>query len=94
MDAWRRSRRADIGLRAIGVLLCIIAYQAILRLIAIQPLPPEQAHGAEAFFLAAVGFLSASAGSAMTCLGDHLFDRIEISTRWGSGRVIPFDDAR
>ena len=92
MVAWHRSGMADIGLRTIGLSLCVISYLAIAHLIALQPPPPEQAVGAESFFLAAVGFLSASAGSAMTCLGNHLFDQVEISARWGTGRRIPLDD--
>lgn len=93
MLGWHRSGSADIGLRAIGLLLCVVAYLAISHLIAIRPPSPEQAVGAESFILVAIGFLSASAGSAMTCLGNHLFDQVEISSRWGSGPRISNDGA-
>lgn len=93
MVAWHGSRGGDIALRAAGLLLCVVAYLATSHLIALQPPLPDQTVGAESFILAAIGFLSASAGSAMLCLGHHLFDRVEISARWGSGRVVPVDDA-
>lgn len=87
MGAWRRSRMADVELRAIGLLLCAVAYLAISRLMALQPHLPKQSVDTECFVLAAVGFLSATAGSAMAWLGTHLFDQVEISARWGSGSV-------
>ena len=80
MAAWHRSRRADLGLRASGFLLCGIAYTALLRLCA-MPLAPDTV-GALAFALAAIGLLAASAGSAMAALGHHLFDQIKVSERW------------
>jgi hypothetical protein len=36
--------------------------------------------------LALVAFLSASAGSAALVMGDHLFDRVEIASRWRQRR--------
>jgi hypothetical protein len=80
MAAWHRSRRADMGLRAAGVLLCCLGGAAIARLVAMRT--PPQTADALAFLLAAIGFLSASAGSAMLFLGSHLFDHIEVSARW------------
>lgn len=85
MLAWHRSTTADIGLRAVGLLLCAVAYLAISHLIALQPSLPRQAVDAECFVLAATGFLSATVGSAIACLGHHVFDQVEISARWGSG---------
>ena len=80
MVAWHRSRRADIVLRATGLLLCWVSYTAILRLFAMH-VPPQKA-GVLAYGIAAVGFMAASAGSALTILGHHLFDEIEVSARW------------
>lgn len=80
MTAPHHQRRKDLGLRAVGALLCCIAYVAIARLAA-MPIRPQSA-GALAYGLATIGFLGASAGSAMIVLGHHLFDEIEVSQRW------------
>ena len=80
MAAWHRSRRADIVLRATGLLLCWVSYAAISRLVAMH-VPPRQ-DGVLGYGLAAIGFVAASSGGALTLLGDHLFDRIEVSERW------------
>ena len=93
MVAWHRSDKADIGLRGIGGLLCVTAYIMITHLIALQPPLPDQTVGAGSLVLATIGFLSASVGSATLCLGHHLFDRVEISARWGTGRLIALDAA-
>ncbi|MEG3084403.1 hypothetical protein U1707_12185 [Sphingomonas sp. PB2P12] len=80
MTAWHRSRRADFGLRASGLLMCGIAYAAVARLCAMHI--SSQTAGALAYALAVTGFLGASAGGAMAMLGHHLFDEIEVSARW------------
>jgi hypothetical protein len=41
-----------------------------------------RASGVAAYLLALVGFLGASAGSALALYGRHLFDEIEVSARW------------
>jgi hypothetical protein len=79
MAAWHRSRRADLGLRGTGLLLCWTSYGAIARLAALHVAPPSA--GALAYGLAAAGFLAASAGGALTALGRHLFDQIEVGSR-------------
>jgi hypothetical protein len=80
MAAWHRSRRADIVLRATGLLLCWVSYTAISRLVTMH-VPPHKAD-ILAYGIAAVGFMAASGGSALTLLGHHLFDEIEVSARW------------
>ena len=80
MAAWHRSRRADLGLRAVGLLFCAMAYIAVWRLSALALSP--HGSGALAFALAAIGFLVASAGGVMVLLGHHLFDGIAVSERW------------
>lgn len=92
MNKRYRSSSADVGLRGIGVLLCVVSYMALSRLLAVVPPLPDQTVGVECYVLAAIGFLSASVGSAMACLGKRLFDPVEIGARWGSGRTIPQDD--
>ncbi|MBW6522788.1 hypothetical protein KZ810_04690 [Sphingomonas sp. RHCKR47] len=86
MAAWHRSRRADVGLRAAGLLFGWIGYAAIARLIAMHVAPREA--GLPTLAIAAVGFMAASAGSAMAALGRHLFDEVEVSARW-RGRADP-----
>ena len=80
MAAWHRSRRADLALRALGLLFCSIAYSAISQLCALLISP--QTIGALAYSLAMIGFLAASGGSVLVMLGHHLFDEIEVSERW------------
>lgn len=80
MAAWHRSRRADLGLRASGLLLCGIAYTAVSRLSAMHVSP--QTADVFAYAFAAICFLGASAGSALVMLGHHLFDEIQVSERW------------
>jgi hypothetical protein len=88
MAVWHRSRCADLGLRALGLLFCGIAYTAISRLCALHI--SDQTIGALTYFLALIGFLGASAGSALVMLGHHLFDEIEVSERWRRRPGDPF----
>lgn len=83
MVAWHRSWMADIGLRLLGLFSCGIAYAAFSHLSAMCS--PASAPGVFAYALAVLGFLSASAGAALTFLGHHLFDQIEVSSRWRKG---------
>ena len=88
MAAWHRSRRADFGLRASGLLLCGLAYTAVSRLCAMHV--SAQTAGMLAYGLAATGFLTASAGSALATLGHHLFDEIPVSASWRPRPGNPF----
>ncbi|WP_294251485.1 hypothetical protein [uncultured Sphingomonas sp.] len=80
MAAWHRSRRADLGLRALGLGFCAMAYLAIARLVALSH--PQQAASALGIALAAIGVVCGIVGSALTMLGKHLFDDVQVSTRW------------
>lgn len=82
MAAWHRSRKADRGLRIAGVILCVLAYVAISRLVAIRPPGTRDPAGTVAYCLAAVGFICGCAGGALTTVGNHLFDEIEVCPRW------------
>lgn len=84
MAAWHRSLRADLGLRAMGLLLCCISYAALVRLAAAHArlMPPD----AVTLSLTATGFVAASAGGALLVHGKHLFDPVQISARWRIGR--------
>jgi len=80
MAAWHRSRRADVGLRATGLLLGSLSYVAFARLFALHPVSPSA--GILAYGLAMIGFMAGSSGSALALLGHHLFDEVEVGTRW------------
>jgi len=88
MGAWHRSRRADLGLRALGLMFWTVAYLAIRTLVGMRINP--QSAGALAYGLATIGFLGASAGSALTSLGNHLFDEIEVISRWRGASIDSF----
>lgn len=89
MVAWHRTWRGDAGLRLSGVCLCLIAYAALARLFAGRPSSATEVAGALTYALATIGFLSASAGAALTVFGHHLFDEIEVSARWHQRRIAP-----
>ncbi len=59
MGAWHRSRRADLSLRASGLLLCGIAYTAVSRLCAMYVSP--QTADVFAYAFAVICFLGARA---------------------------------
>lgn len=80
MAKWHHGRCGDLGLRAVGLLLCGMAYLAIHRLCAVQV--GAQAWGTAAFALATLGFSGASAGSALLALGHHLLEPVEVGVRW------------
>jgi hypothetical protein len=90
MVLWHRSWQADVGLRLVGLVSCGVAYAALSHLFSV-PLT-ARAPAPLTYALAAIGFVLASAGTALICLGHHLFDRIEVSSRWrrGSGSDAPF----
>lgn len=46
------------------------------------------------FAAAATGFLCFSAGGALTALGKHIFDQVEISERWASRPYFPLGESR
>jgi len=83
MVLWHRSWQAGIGLRRVGLVSCGVAYAALSHLFSMRL--PARAPGVLAYALAALGFLSASAGAALVGLGHHLFDQIEVSSRWRRG---------
>ena len=83
MTEWHRTRRGDLGLRALGSGACALSYLSIRHLMALHDADP--AHWSPdvlAYALTAIGFLGASGGSATTIMGKHIFDQVEISERW------------
>lgn len=81
MAARHRSWKLDWGLRVLGLICCGIAYAAISHLCAMRPFCRTPAP--LAYALAAIGFVGASAGGALTALGAQLFDPVRVSPRWG-----------
>ena len=87
---WHRTRRGDLGLRALGLGGCALSYFSIHQLMAMPAADPAHwSPGFLAYMLTATGFLCASAGSGMVALGAHLFDKVEVSERWRAGRLAP-----
>lgn len=82
MAGWQRSGRGDVVLRLAGALLCLVAWRTFARLIAWDRVPGAGAASGLPFVLGTLGFLSACAGAAMLLLGRHLFDEVEVSSRW------------
>lgn len=82
MAKWHRTWQADVGLRGLGLAICTMAYLAIGHLMTLRPPALPRPAGIVAYGLAVGGFLGASAGTALTLLGRHLFDEIEVSDRW------------
>ena len=78
--AWHDRKYADAALRLAGLAsLCVAALVA-------RPLfaaaDPQGRLRASAYLLALIGVISGCAGAAMTVLGRHLFDEVELSARW------------
>jgi len=76
--AWHRKTAAGPILRSTGAVLLGLASLAARHLFRV----PIAAPGAIDAGIAALLFVSASAGSALTALGPHLFDRVAVSPRW------------
>ncbi len=79
---WHRKLWADLMLRAVGFLLLCGAIWIMRDLFGAGPrtaMPLD-------YVLAAVGFAGVSAGSALTWLGHHLFDQVEVAPRWAIWR--------
>lgn len=82
MHDWHHDWKTDIGLRLCGTASCGISYLAIHSLMALRLGDGQVPEGVLPWFLATVGFLCASGGAMLLCLGHHIFDQVEISERW------------
>ena len=74
--------KTDIGLRLCGFASCGVSFLAIRTLMALRLSDAQLPQAALPFLLAALGFLCASAGAGLLCLGHHVFDQVEINQRW------------
>jgi hypothetical protein len=79
-DNWHEEVVAKLGLRAAGLVLLAIAYWTGTALF--DRFAGSLVHPPLEYLLAVVTFVCASAGSAMTVMGHHLFDQVEVSSRW------------
>lgn len=77
---WRDCKWTGVALRLAGLALLCVAV-LVGRHIFARP-DPAAKHSLLAYVLAAVAMLSGCAGAALTLLGRHLFDRVELSSRW------------
>lgn len=78
----RHRAGTDIALRAAGALLLGLAALAAYRLLGLAHADPAFRSHAQAYGLAAIAFLSGSAGLGLLTHGAHIFDRIEIGRLW------------
>jgi hypothetical protein len=79
-DNWHEETVAKLGLRAAGLVLLAFAYWAGTALF--HRFAGSLVHPPLEYLLALVTFVCASVGSAMTIMGHHLFDQVEVSSRW------------
>ncbi|SOB88259.1 hypothetical protein SAMN06297144_3407 [Sphingomonas guangdongensis] len=80
MAAWLSQRRADVALRASGILLAWLGYLAFAELLDLHASTHRVILIDHA--LAAVSFVSVGSGGALLLLGRHLFDEVAVSARW------------
>ncbi len=83
MRTWAGGWRGDVLLRVAGLMLiglAAISINMLLRRHGGQRFDPSMAD----IGLATMGFLGGTCGSAMTALGRHLGDEVEVGERWRS----------
>lgn len=80
----KRPLLQDLSLRAGGVFLLAAGVGAMNFLYQMVHTSPRHEATLAELALAAIGFLSLSAGSILMALGRHIFDRVEVSARWAA----------
>ncbi|WP_176590812.1 hypothetical protein [Sphingobium sp. EM0848] len=89
MTQWYEKLGAQIGLRVAGLGLLVSAgFECIWLRKIVMANPAADMTGGE-FLLAALMFISASAGAALTILGGGLWKPVQLSARWTDGLVAP-----
>lgn len=73
---------SDVVHRAAGAVLVTVAAACIFELYRSVHIAPRHDGSIVEMGLAAVGFLSASAGCVLMFLGTHVHDRVEVAERW------------
>jgi hypothetical protein len=78
--AWHDGKHSGAILRATGLLLVTVAVRVAH---ALFHAPDAHARSEPiCYLLACIGMASASAGAVLVVLGRHLFDQVELSSRW------------
>jgi hypothetical protein len=77
---WHERKHVGLALRFAGLGLLAIGGLIGRRLFAVAD--PQGKFCAFAYLLALIGIMSASAGSALALLGQHLFEQVELPSRW------------
>jgi hypothetical protein len=77
---WHERTIAKIGLRAAGLVILMIAYWAGATLY--RRFAGSLVHPPVEYLLALVVTVCTCVGTAMTVMGHHLFDQVEVSGRW------------
>ena len=77
---WHETGLAKFGLRVAGLIVLAIAYWAGAALY--HRFAGTRAHPPLEYLLALAAIVCASTGSALTIMGHHLFDQVEVSSRW------------
>lgn len=95
MTSRHRNLRRDLVIRGMGLLavgVCILAIAFVAHHLAGKPIGAE--NGWDLSFTA-LGFVTGSFGSVAAAYGHHLFDRVEVASRWRQlpkGALIAQDD--
>lgn len=82
MAPWYERTGAKIGLRIVGLMLLISAWPEGGLLHRIVLATPATDMSATEFLLAALLFLTASAGAALVVMGPRLWKPVKLSARW------------
>jgi len=77
---WHERKHVGLALRFAGFGLLAIAALIGRRLFAVAD--PQGKLCALSYLLALIGIMSFSAGSALALLGQHLFEQVELPSRW------------
>ena len=77
---WHERKHAGLALRFAGLGFLAIAALIGRRLFAVPD--PQAKLCALSYLLALIGITSACVGSALALLGQHLFDQVELPSRW------------
>ena len=78
--AWHDRKYAGPTLRVAGLILIGLAALIAHRLFAVAD--PRGKETPTAYLLALIEMLSACAGAALAVLGQHLFDQVDLPSRW------------